>query len=274
MGKNSAASVFLVVLVACGSYPGESADSLMDRRTVVVLTFDDGRADQLEAVQILDKFGMRGTFFLVSSQIGKRDQLTMAQAIALRVAGHEIGGHTLHHVHLPELSDEEATREVCDDREALTRAGLGAILSFSFPFSDSDRRTAAIVAHCGYHWGRSQGGIDRTSCLRDCVYAESFVPGNPFQIQAPASVKSDWTLADLQGFVLRAEGDGGVIIFTIHHVCETCDEFYRIKPSLLREFAAWLADRRELGTVVLPLGEAFAGGEPERSRPDVIEATP
>ena len=272
MGARGIGLVSMVALVACAAAgPAEAADP----RTVVTLTFDDGQANQQDAVDILDELGLRGTFFLVSGYLDRSNRLTTEQALAIRAAGHEIGGHTLHHARLTELDDEQAALEVCADRDALAAAGLGPIVSFAFPFSASDPRTSAIVEGCGYRWGRSQGGIDKAGCTGDCVYAESFTPENAFELRGPSSVKADWTLADLQGYVLRAEqGGGGVVTFTFHHVCDTCDELYKITPSLFREFVTWVAAREDRGTVVLPLAEALAGDEPDTTPPSVVLTSP
>ncbi len=58
--------------------------------------------------------------------------MTTAQLRQLQGDGHEIGGHTLTHPHLPALSVDERRRQVCDDRASLLGQGF-AVRSFASP---------------------------------------------------------------------------------------------------------------------------------------------
>jgi MYXO-CTERM domain-containing protein len=259
---SSAASVALVLAVAGAAEASP--------RTVVVLSFDDGRASQLEALPILARHGMRGTFFLNSGSLGTNGYLDVSQARGLLDAGHEVGGHTLDHVDLVALPAEEAKRQVCTDRENLRALGLGPLESFAYPYGSSDRGTAALLWECGYRWGRSQGGLDEDGCNQGCVYAETFPPDHPLELRAPVSVSRRWSLSDLQDPVIRAEeGGGGLVAFAFHHLCEKCDYTYRVAPKVFEEFVAWLAERRDRGTVVLPLGEALEEERADDTPPSV-----
>jgi len=60
------------------------------------LTFDDGLSSQLAiAVPMLNKYGLRGTFYLNPRGVDWRDRLDPWREIA--AMGHEIGNHTLSH---------------------------------------------------------------------------------------------------------------------------------------------------------------------------------
>jgi len=62
----------------------------------VSLTFDDGRASQLErAVPMLDEAGLRGTFYLCPRGEDWRQQLRPWADVARR--GHELGNHSVSH---------------------------------------------------------------------------------------------------------------------------------------------------------------------------------
>ncbi len=244
-------------------------------RTVVVLGFDDGRISQLEALPILAAHGMRASFFLNSGRFGGSNHVSPEQARQLLAAGHEIGGHTRTHEDLVALSPREAREQVCDDRQRLLAEGLGPLESFAYPYASSDREAAAIVWSCGYRWGRSQGGLDEEDCSRDCVYAETFPPQHPLELRAPHSAKYSWTLADLQGHVLRAEASGGgLVAFAFHELCDDCSDTYRTSPALFGEFVDWLATREARGTVVRTLAEAMAEERRELQPPAVRLTTP
>ena len=245
-------------------------------RTVVTLGFDDARETQLVALPLLAAHGMRASFFINSGNVGTRGYLDYARLAEIQAAGHELGGHTVDHEVLTTLSPAETTHQACDDRQALAAAGLGPLTSFAYPGGATDPERSAIVASCGYRYGWAQGGLDGADCTADCVFAEPAEPPDPMRLRSPRSVEQDWTLEDLQGFVLRAERTGGWIGLSFHHVCDDCGYRYRISPALLEQFLSWLAPRAASGTVVLPLAEAFAGASPEGPppTPDPATATP
>ena len=233
-------------------------------RTVITLGFDDGRSTQPAVLPLLAELGMRASFFVNSGNIGTTSgYLDWPALAAIQAAGHELGGHTVDHEDLTLLTREEVLHQVCDDRAALVAAGLGSPISFAYPGGAADAEVAAILADCGYRYGWSQGGLDKEGCQVACLFAEPAEPPDLLRLRAPLSVDRDWTLKDLQGFVLRAETSGGWLGIAFHHICDDCNYRYRIAPALLREFLVWLAARKERGTVVLPLGEAFAPVPPE-----------
>jgi len=105
----------------------------------VSLTFDDGRASQLEkAVPIMADLGLRGTFYL-----NPRDGFDLAPWRALSLAGHEIGNHTVTHPCSRALGDVPNVRCLetltLDDVEAdileasrRLRAGIPEQAEFTF----------------------------------------------------------------------------------------------------------------------------------------------
>src|SRR5689334_641304 len=85
---------------------------------VVSLTFDDGLASAPYAAQQLDQRGMKGTFYINSAMVGTSGYYTTwTQIDQIKANGHEIGGHTLHHVNLTTTDTATATAETCNDRQ-------------------------------------------------------------------------------------------------------------------------------------------------------------
>ena len=126
-------------------------------QTVVTVQFDDGVADQIGALPILNAHGMHATFYVNTGVTGDADHMTWAQLQQLAAAGNEIAGHTLHHVNLKPLKTAEARLEVCGDRNNLLDHGLQAT-SFAFPFGGIDAGAQQVVRDCGYNSGRSVAG--------------------------------------------------------------------------------------------------------------------
>src|SRR5215467_663496 len=65
-----------------------------DKRAALSLTFDDARTSQVDSgTALLDKYGIKATFFVVPSSVELRLD-GWKRAVA---NGHEIGNHTLNH---------------------------------------------------------------------------------------------------------------------------------------------------------------------------------
>jgi peptidoglycan/xylan/chitin deacetylase (PgdA/CDA1 family) len=64
----------------------------------VVLQFDDGTVGHYtHALRILEQYGLKGSFGVVTGNFGKPGSLTAAQVVEMRRAGHEIHDHTFDH---------------------------------------------------------------------------------------------------------------------------------------------------------------------------------
>ncbi|MFN8122982.1 MAG: polysaccharide deacetylase family protein [Thermoleophilia bacterium] len=226
--------------------------------TVVTISFDDGWVDQYQARDILNARGMRATFYVNARFTGLAGRMTTTQLRQLQADGHEIGGHSLTHMHLPAQSVDEQRRQICDDRASLLGQGF-AVRSFAYPYGENDATTRSIVAACGYRSARTVDGIGSVACLSTCPAAEAVPPLDPMATRTPPGVRDTTTLADLQTLVTRAESRGGgwVQIF-FHQLCDGCG-IYGAKPSLLAAFADWLATRAASGTVVRTAGEVVGG---------------
>ena len=77
---------------------------------VVYLTFDDGCIPQVTPaiLDVLVKYGVKATFFMVGENIQKYPQL-YARVVA---EGHRVGNHTYHHCKGSKCSTEQYMREV------------------------------------------------------------------------------------------------------------------------------------------------------------------
>ncbi|MCI0672961.1 MAG: polysaccharide deacetylase, partial [Myxococcaceae bacterium] len=130
--------------------------------------------------------------------------------------------------------------------------------TFAYPFSGNDDAAERIVAECGHASARDTLGI--SSCPK-CPAAESIPPAKLVGVESTPPVQRTHTLADLQGWVMAAEGAGGGWVHIVFHkLTDDCaNETYCSPPSLLRDFVAWLAPRKTLGTVVKSHHEVILG---------------
>jgi peptidoglycan/xylan/chitin deacetylase (PgdA/CDA1 family) len=130
---------------------------------VVALTFDDSFANVYEnALPVLQHHGFTATNFVVAREIGGGNRwdhalgvppaacMTQEQLRHWATLGHEVGSHTLDHVHLPDLSNEEAWRQIFASRVALEEVIGDEVSSFAFPYGDETELHRRLAAEAGY----------------------------------------------------------------------------------------------------------------------------
>ena len=262
-----------IALAGMWAFPASAARAATPR-TVVSLTFDDGIENQYTtALPILQQYGMRGTFYIITGFIGvDSDYMTQPQLQALYAAGNEIAGHTVLHPMLAQLSDNEATREICRSRDTLLSWGF-PVTDFSYPYSDYNSTTEQIVQQCGYNSGRLDENLASPfSCQSGCPPADTIPPADPYAIPTPDSVQTTWTLADLEAVVTRAEATGGWMPITFHNICESGCGVYSTTPEIFTAFLAWLQTQNvSVETVHQVIGGPV---QPAVSAPEVAPAAP
>lgn len=98
-------------------FPTESGPSAGD----VYLTFDDGPIPEVTpwVLDVLDKFGIKATFFMVGQNIERHPELLEE----VRRRGHSVGNHSLHHIRGLLIKPEDYLRDV-DACEVMTGSGL------------------------------------------------------------------------------------------------------------------------------------------------------
>jgi peptidoglycan/xylan/chitin deacetylase (PgdA/CDA1 family) len=110
-----------------------------------MITFDDGWQSQWQAVDILERYGYKGVFF-----VHPYGELTTEQIRDLDRRGHEIGSHTISHRDMTSLSDEDLWQETAGSRDAIS-AILGHPVDYlAYPYGAWDDRVIASVKAAGY----------------------------------------------------------------------------------------------------------------------------
>lgn len=86
---------------------------------LIALTFDDGpnTSTSMQVLDILEKYSVAGTFFLIGQNITPEAEDTVRREISL---GCEVENHSLTHRPLTELTAEEMIREVKETSERIT----------------------------------------------------------------------------------------------------------------------------------------------------------
>jgi len=117
----------------------------------VVISFDDGDLScHTMAAPILERHGLRGSFFVVTGWIGKPGFMNAEQLRDLERRGHAVHSHSRSHPRLPSL-----TAAAIDDELIGSKTDLEAILGrpvtqFSIPGGAYDDRVIAAARRAGY----------------------------------------------------------------------------------------------------------------------------
>jgi peptidoglycan/xylan/chitin deacetylase (PgdA/CDA1 family) len=110
----------------------------------VMLTVDDGFADQWGFVAILRERGMVATYFVPNAATLTPDQLRGLLEVG------EVGGHTVSHPFLSDLSPEEQAAEIAGNRAWLDEVVGTPPTAFAYPFGDYDEATIPALEAAGY----------------------------------------------------------------------------------------------------------------------------
>ncbi|WP_248292447.1 polysaccharide deacetylase family protein [Actinomycetospora sp. TBRC 11914] len=263
LGRRGSTYVLLglaIAVLSASALMFPTADTASPNRPLTVsLTFDDGRANQMVAQQLLKKHAMTGTFYINSSSIEvPGGHMTRGDLDVLEASGNEVGGHSANHLSLSSLSTDEAERQVCTDRNTLLSWGHAAT-SFAYPFSDLNATVQSIAARCGYDTARTVGGLRSPRGCTDCPATEPTPPADIYATRTAADVDETWTLEELENTVTKAEAtNGGWLTFVFHDVCDGCEQ-RSIRASVLDQFLTWLQARSALHTTVKTVREAVGG---------------
>ena len=153
--------------------------------TTVVVHFDDCYRDVwLNATPLLCAAGLPATSFIASGFVGTdrcfdhdRDRspfplenLSAEEVRSLAAAGVEVGAHTINHVNLGKISQEEVVREVMGSRRDLEGILGSPVVLFSFPFgriSDISDAAREVVEGAGFRaLFSAHGGVIKKNCNR------------------------------------------------------------------------------------------------------------
>jgi len=144
----------------------------------VTFSYDDGVTQDIQLVELLNKYNLKCTFNLNSELLGKRGILIRQnkrishyrlhpEDVKYVYEGHEVAAHTLRHPLLTKLNEDEIIREVEQDRLNLSELVEYEVVGMAYPGGgiNCDDRVAEII--------RQETGIRYS---RTTVNADSFAP--------------------------------------------------------------------------------------------------
>ena len=114
------------------------------------LSYDDGSVHDVRLIEIMSKYGLKGTFNLTSSFM--EDKLPEQINLYLK-SGNEVALHGEKHLALSEVTPAIATNEVIQGRLALEEMFDTIITGMAYPEGAYNDTTVEILKCCGVDYG-------------------------------------------------------------------------------------------------------------------------
>lgn len=170
----------------------------------IVYSFDDGGKLDLRIAEKLNRYSIKGVFYVVLDWIGNEGYLSWEDIKELDREGHIIGSHTMSHpMDLKMVFDDQLHYEIQNSKDLL-EATLGHnITSFSYPRGRADERVKAKVIEAGYLEARGTGKPGITK-IEDKFY----LPGTIHIFQRP-EYEGESILQFAKKTIDRVKSEGG-----------------------------------------------------------------
>ncbi|HLD74724.1 MAG TPA: polysaccharide deacetylase family protein [Bdellovibrionota bacterium] len=120
-------------------------------KKTVVITFDDGFKDNLEAAKILKKYSFPASIFIIISSLNKEDFLSDHDINWLQNNSTiHFGSHTVSHFHLPHLSIHSQEVEIAHSRNIMKeKYGINTNI-LAYPLGGFTKETLNVVKRLGF----------------------------------------------------------------------------------------------------------------------------
>lgn len=128
------------------------------KKKAVTFSFDDGVTQDIRLIEILNRYGLKGTFNINSQLLGLdgsldrngrivRHDKIRPEEVRRIYGGHEVAVHTLTHPMLPALEEAEIIRQVEEDRKNLSELCGYEVVGMAYPGGgvNHDERVAEII---------------------------------------------------------------------------------------------------------------------------------
>lgn len=121
-------------------------------KAIITTSWDDGHPLDFKLGNLLTKYAIPGTFYIPLS-ISEKKLISREEMKSLSKQ-FEIGGHTLTHATLTELSEEEMYKEISHGKEELESI-CGEIIPFAYPRGQYNRQVMESVKKSGFKGART-----------------------------------------------------------------------------------------------------------------------
>ncbi len=128
------------------------------KRKAVTFSYDDNQIHDRRLIEILNQYGLKGTFHLNSGRIGansENDDFIAWEEVKELYSGHEVACHGLYHPYFGQLSKTELQYQILEDKRLLENAVNYVIRGMSYPFGEYTEETITVASALGIEYSRT-----------------------------------------------------------------------------------------------------------------------
>ncbi len=119
----------------------------------ILLTFDDGYGDNYRSAwPIMQHNNFRATFFIITNSVG-HGMMNWEQLNDLIKQGNFIGSHTVHHLDLASLTENQQDSELNISKQELEQHLGISVQALCFPSGKYNKTTLKLMSKLGYRLG-------------------------------------------------------------------------------------------------------------------------
>ena len=145
----------------------------------VTFSYDDNVKQDKRFIEILNKYGLKGTFNINTMLLGdvtdneNRKSNIKSNEVRSLYEGHEVAVHTLKHPDLTKLNDAEIIKEVEEDRLRLSDIAGYEVIGMAYPYGTyNDRVVDIIKKNTGVKYSRTVNSTHKFEIQTDLLRFE------------------------------------------------------------------------------------------------------
>ena len=116
----------------------------------IMITFDDSHEEHFSiGAKLLERYGFRGVFFVMTIAIDKPHYLSHQEIYALAKAGHTIACHTYDHPLLTRLPDNKWSEEIDKPKKLLEQITGKPVYYFAYPYGAWNEKAVGEIKKRG-----------------------------------------------------------------------------------------------------------------------------
>lgn len=123
----------------------------------LIVSFDDNTVYDRKAVELLNKYKIKGTFFINSGTLNNPGFLTKEELDELFV-GHEVASHTVNHQNLKELTHQGIKYQILEDIDILQSYSKQKVKGLAYPFGEVNKKVKDMAIECEVTYARTIKG--------------------------------------------------------------------------------------------------------------------
>lgn len=162
------------------------------KEIIVTTSWDDGPTENLQLLKLLEKYNLKGTFYIPQNmplKVKKGNPLKkISEDDIIKIAkSHEIGAHTLNHPHLDKLDKKGLYREIRGSKKWLENLLKKPIKMFAYPYGIYNGEIIKLVKECGFLGARTVESFKMRT-------ENPFLMGVTFHCYPHFSPDAEWSL--------------------------------------------------------------------------------